>query len=610
MRTGEAEEMAEETYGPAAPDKKQSAKLAKQAKQRNPITGLQPNSFTSVNVDRSKLPPANVTTKKARAPYLRQARALADPVTQGEAFTPHKMPDPSGAQTAGGNAKMVPDVKKSQREAARLRAAHRDAMAPDGAVNAQIGYRPPEGMSHSHFAWMMGAQHMFPNESAEQGTSKISQPHEHDPGITVQRRAEDLSATEYKKGTDVLAHYGHGSKDPIGSLEETHHRTLNRVIAEHVQAGVEESASQKFYGGRVQTSVPDAELDDKHDLAMKAVPSRLGQGVREIAMHPEFQAATPDLSHRERMHAATRVLNQAVADTSPNNKFRENDKWPNVEQGEEAAKSALENRDPKFISGRIQNNTKAANRTSDMVHTGNFDTHAVGDSPKTVAFRSALTDQTHADSFKVSDVHEASVIGPGLGTKKALNYINPDTGTGMPIHEDMGPRAARGLQPKNVVKPVVDKTTGEDTGQFVTKHDKGLSRPEEMLAKGGGTVHALNDYATRRVLARTHLSRGQDYGDNVHQVQAAAWGSQQLLRPDVNVSHADQYPVVRDWGAEGHAELTGLGHAFFGGDAPKGESMGPQFRENPNTKAMNKKGDQSHNPTKSKPYPVMPGEAR
>jgi hypothetical protein len=36
--------------------------------------------------------------------------------------------------------------------------------------------------------------------------------------------------------------------------------------------------------------------------------------------------------------------------------------------------------------------------------------------------------------------------------------------------------------------------------------------------------------------------------------------------------------------------------------------MGPQFRENPNTKAMNKKGDQSHNPTKSKPYPVMPGE--
>jgi len=142
------------------------------------------------------------------------------------------------------------------------------------------------------------------------------------------------------------------------------------------------------------------------------------------------------------------------------------------------------------------------------------------------------------------------------------------------------------------------------------KADVGLSRPEQMLAKGGGLVHSLNDYATRSVLAEHGLSRSVNHADNVHAVQAAAWGSQQMVRRDVDVSHADQYPVVRDWGSEGIN--VPKGHDVLGslsrGDTQS--NLGQQFRSNPNTVGISKSAKTARlmNPTKSKPYPVMPGE--
>ena len=131
-----------------------------------------------------------------------------------------------------------------------------------------------------------------------------------------------------------------------------------------------------------------------------------------------------------------------------------------------------------------------------------------------------------------------------------------------------------------------------------------------MLAKGGGTVHALNDYATRSVLADHGLSRSVNHADNVHAIQAAAWGSQQMVRKDVNVSHADQYPVVRDWGHEG---VNVPNSPDVLGSLRRGDThnnLGQQFRTNPNTTGISKspKTDRLVNPTKSKPYPVMPGE--
>ena len=56
-------------------------------------------------------------------------------------------------------------------------------------------------MSPQNFTWVMGGNRMFPN--ANTGPA-INEPHEATPGVTVQRRAEDLSGPEYRKGEDTL----------------------------------------------------------------------------------------------------------------------------------------------------------------------------------------------------------------------------------------------------------------------------------------------------------------------------------------------------------------------------------------------------------------------
>jgi hypothetical protein len=565
----------------------------------NPITGKGPNEFTAVQSDTSVEIPEGLN-KADRAPLLRQARILPDPKSP-RPFTPHRMPDPEGSTTASGNTRMVPDVRATRREATRLRALHQKATAPGGAVDAEIGYRPPEGMSSANFSWLTGAHHMFPNEGAARNNPAINEPHEHDSAITVQRRAEDLSGEEYGKAADILGHYGHGKKDPVGSLQETHTRELHRVIGEHIQAGVEESASQKFYGGQTQTRIPShPELEDVHEQAVKEVSSRVSQDVRETAMHPDFIAATPQLSHRERMHASTAIHLQAAADTSPQNSFAvpspEGTRFPNLDQAREAVRSAVEGRptEKAGFSGFHENALKAASRVDDMINTGNFDTHHVGNpdtAPKTVSFRSALTDPDHPDAYKVTDVHEAGMMLPGLSTAKSHIHTDRATGSDTPVYADDPPSAKKGKTQKYETEP--------GTGRI--KPVWGKSRSEAMLEAGKPGVHALNDYATRKVVTAAGLSRGENYADNVNQVQAATWGSQQVSRPDVKISHATQYPVVRDWAAEGGAELNDLGKSFFGGSEPKRDSMGPQFRLNPNT-------SQTKNPTKGQPYPVMPGE--
>jgi hypothetical protein len=304
------------------------------------------------------------------------------------------------------------------------------------------------------------------------------------------------------------------------------------------------------------------------------------------------------------MEAATSVMAQATADTSPNSKWRDsNNRWPNIEQAEEAVRAGITGDEPRFISGRIQNNDKAAARTAEMVQSGVYETHEYGNpknAAKTVAFRGALTDRDAADAFKVSDVHEASVIAPGLPTAKGKRYTAKD-GTKVTVHADAPKSASKGLQ------PIMEPAQGYRNG---LKQQVGLSRPEEMLAKGSSLVHTLNDRATREVLASHGLSRGVNYADNVHAAQAAAWGSQQLLRHDVNVSHADQYPVVRDWGHEG-INVPKTDDVL--GSLSRGEvhtTMGPQFRQNPNRTAISHSPETAHvvNPTKSKPYPVMPGD--
>ncbi|MDP9870411.1 MULTISPECIES: hypothetical protein [Streptosporangium] len=510
---------------------------------RNPLTGQPPNSYTK--------------------------------------STNRELPRPTNVKPKAFDAK----------EGASLRKLHREAVAPGGSADAPLGYRRPEGMADEHFSWLMGGHRMMPNTAAARGTSAINVPHAAHPEVTVQRRAEDLSKGEYEHGAATLKHFGHDTRDPLKSLDRTHSVALDRVMAEHTQAGVNESSSQLFYGGRPTTRIP-GHLQKTHNEGVMAAYGRLEQAHASVLNHPQFQAATAHLPSDHAASVARAAVNQSVADTSPNSKWRQGSRWPNIEQAEESTVAAVEGRDPKFIAGRIQNVDKAHGRAKDALASADPSTHHFGnpkEAAKTVAFRGALADKDAADAYKVSDIHEASVIAPGLPTGKSLRYTSSD-GKAFSHYPDQPKSALKGAAP--IVKE--GKTSGRAGNQ-----ETGFSRPEQMLGEGKSYVHALNDRATRQVASRYGISRSVDHADNVHTIQAAAWGSQQMRRADVHVSHADQYPVVRDWGSEGQRSLAPEWQAHFGENARM--HMGEQFRENPNTKT-------NVNASKAKPYPIMPGE--
>lgn len=512
----------------------------------NPITGQPPNSFTQV--------------------------------TNRELGTPHP------------GVKATPMPAADQR---RMQKLHKAATSPDSGNAGALGYRRPEGMDPAAFTWLVGGHRMFPN--THEGPA-INEPHEATPGVTVQRRAEDLSGPEYRKGEETLTHYGMPKRNPVGALEAVQSQALDRVMGEHAAAGVEESSSQMFYGGKpVSTRIPDPVLQKTHETEVTRGHDRFMEGVSKIVNHPEFKASTENLNEDQRQQAGVNLMAQSVADTSPQNKYRSpgTGKWPNVEQAEESAIAGIEGREAVYKTGLPPNHLKAAARVKESLYSGTPGTvHQYGDlqtSAKTVAFRGAEASPNSPDAFKVSDVHEGGNSFPGLPISKSLAYKDDAAGKRVMHHADQPASHVAGMTPEF-------KGTAPVTGS---------SRVEDMLKESKGVFHSLNDYATRRALAARGLSRGENYADNVHASQATTWGSQQVRRSDVDVSHSDQYPVVRDWGAEGHADLTPMGQSLFGG--PK-ESMGPQFRENPNIVRRDKTGANRNDVSRNKPYPIMPGE--
>jgi hypothetical protein len=487
-----------------------------------------------------------------------------------------------------------------------MHAAHQAATAPGSVSEGQLGYTRPSGMSPHQFSQVMGAHRMFPNEAAKAGTPAINEPHDAHPHVTVQRRAEDLSGPEYAKGEQTLRNYGYGDH-PVQELTRLQGMATDRVIGEHAAAGVEESNSQHFYGGAPVTS-DVGHMQATHNAGITAANDRFHAGAQRLLHHDQFQARTAGMSDQERSDHAIGTMAQATADTSPNSKWRTSQGWPNMEQAEASAVGGLTgargtagkpdavNGGIKFVTGRVQNHAKAADRVDEMTRTGQG-SHEYGDqvsAPKTIAFRGALAQPNSPDAYKVSDVHEAGVVLPGASTSKAKAYKGPG-GKKTLVYPDQPASASEGLE------PIMKNPKTQEAGN---------ARAEDMLSQSRGTVHALNDYATRSALSERGLSRGVNYADNVHHQQAATWGSQQVRRPDVAVAHADQYPVVRDWGAEGHAELNDVGKHVFGDVNPS--HMGPQFRANPNTTGIDKNpapgttGKQDV--TRNRPYPVMPGE--
>jgi hypothetical protein len=545
----------------------------------NPLTGQAPNSYTqSTNRELPK-----------------------DKAAQG--YVPYKKANPDTSAKAS---KFVPDVRKTNAEARSLRALHvaaTDPGSPDNSVDAPVGYRMPEipaGTSRedtAHYArlhaWLQGAHHMFPNESADRGEPAINEPHETASGVTAQRRAEDLNSREYAKGKGVLSHFGHGS-DPEASLRDTTRRSMNRVMSEHNRAGVNESTSQLFYGGSNNTNIPDADLQRHHESVTQEAPNQVVNRTVEAMYHPKFQETFGHLDTGQQFGHARRMLAQAAADTSPNAKWREGDRWPNLDQASESVDAALSNRPPKFITGRTPNEFRAADRVGGMIDNGHTEAqrydHQPDPAPKTTAFRGALVDRDNADAFNTQDLHDAGASFPGLPTAKSKVGFAGKGHEKVTVYPDQ--KTPQGFVPR--------MKKNEITGE--SKPERGLSRPEKALAAGGSTVHALRDHAGRSVRADMGLSRSVDHADNTHAAQAAIWGSQQQSRADVQVSHADQYPVIRDWAAEGtpiHAPGE-LAHSSIGQTLAHPKGLGQQWKKNSNT---------THSRNYSRePYDSIPGQ--
>ena len=324
---------------------------------------------------------------------------------------------------------------------------------------------------------------------------------------------------------------------------------------------------------------------------------------------------------------ARSVAANSTTRTSPNTKWREGDKWPNMAAGDEATAAALEGREPDsklYAPSRPANVKMAVTETEQMVSNltprSALDKFKKDDSsrrsapyvaPKTRDFGNALIDSGGTDSRVVADIMEGHQVAPWLSTKKSRVYElldesgsrakepHPTTGklrevAKVEVHPGM--RAPSGY----TESMEVNKETGK------VKPEKGRSEVEAMLAAGDSFVHSANDYVTRQVNSDLGISRSVNHSDRVNEAQALRWGSEQQERTDINhVSSTTQYPVIRDWGSEGltmsgsrpaHAEGSQFDWMY------EQKSMEPQWAENPNTKGS------AGNPLRSKPYLKMPGE--
>ena len=571
----------------------------------NPITGLPANSFTKAyrtERDGSASVIGSGTTSDGRA-------LLPEPKTKGT---------------------ISPSPQRSTRQR-KARAAK--ANMQDSPLDAPLGYRfgtpsSVESMSSQQaelVGWLAGVHHVF--KDSRSGPA-INEPHEASDDIHVPRRLEDLSRNEYEHAENTLRDFGHSDPDgPVESLRKTQMRHTLKALGEHAAAGTLESASQLFYGGRPTTEIGDEALAKVHESKMLETQDRFYESVSKVGISQQFVDAMRDLDPDRVPGFARAVAANSTTRTSPNTKWREGDKWPNMAAGDEATAAALEGREP---DSRVYAPSRPANVKMAVVETGHMVNHLTPRSaldkfkkddaarraapyvaPKTRDFGNALVDSGGPDSRVVADIMEGHQISPWLSTKKSRVFElldesgnraqepHPTTGKMRPVPKvEVFP----GMRPPKGYTESME--INEETGK--SKPERGRSEVEAMLAAGDSFVHSANDYATRQVNADLGISRSVDHADRVNEAQALRWGSEQQERTDINhVSSATQYPVIRDWQAEG-LTMSGPRPAHATGSQfdwmYETKSMDPQWTENPNTKGS------AGNPLRSKPYLKMPGE--
>lgn len=456
----------------------------------------------------------------------------------------------------------------------RIARSRRQEFEASGGGAPEMGYNKPEGMSHHDFYWMMGQHH-----NRGPAAPNINTPHESDPGIVVNRRAEDLSGQEHARGVAILKKYG----TTPDKIREDIGNTLDRAVASSVKAGAPRPAGSLFYGGR------DERGEESYPVG------RVNDSVDRVVAHPRFPS-TGD-SDRDR-HLARAMMTVANSKTSPNVAFRDTNEGfgeysPNNMAAEAAVHAGLDKKPPptgtrigtelrirganvpRIGVGVYPSNMKAAAEatrqlaegtpTRDLRHpdSGNVMFNPTK-APKTTDYQGAHQDPEGPDQKTVVDVHEGTNAFPHMSHEKSLVHEAVDA-NGEPVLNAKGKRVRRNVHPDELSGSTATSARWGDKGQLPKSMNKELppgatawrrarqddeptgdpvrnkSRIEGVLAEGKNVVNALVDHAARQAHTERGMSPSVNSANFVHQGQAARWTQRQIERPDLSQSIENQY---------------------------------------------------------------------
>lgn len=464
----------------------------------------------------------------------------------------------------------APDVTRKERS-------RRREFEASGGGAPEIGYNKPSDMSHSDFYWMMG-QHKDRGATVPD----INTPHASDPGLVVNRRAEDLSGQEHARGIGILKKHGtdyETVKRDIGN-------TLDRAVVSSVKAGAPRPAGQLFYGG----------IDEKGE---KAPPVRqMEESAVRLVNNKQFPTSGDDAKDQSLARAA---MTGGNAKTSPNVASRAVHSSgvtynPNNMAGEAAAHAGIEGIDPpkgkdvgKFNRARGSDgpnvgvgvyNANMHSATSlvgqlmagtpmrETKHEGSgrpmFDPTKA---PKTTDYHGAQQEPEGPDQKTVVDIHEGTNAFPHLSTEKAHVHVAVDAAgetvrhggevydghvisegkpTKLEIHPDeYGPK---GQLPKRATAALPEGATDWKRARDPEDDDKylvGKSRVENVLAEGKNVVNALVDHAARAAHTERGMAPSVDSAQFVHRGQASRWPQRQIEREDLPYSIESEHHLPK-----------------------------------------------------------------
>ena len=372
----------------------------------------------------------------------------------------------------------------------------------------------------------------------------VNEPHTPNRQTVLNRRTEDLSGQEHRKGSKTLAAYGVTERLAADRIKDANDRGNMRAIL----AGDDKIAGTGFYGG-----------PSKPNTVMK-------QTEQVVKSHPAYTGTEED---------AWAVTATANSLTSPKAKFEQiyadgrPSTYPNAAAAQTAIEHGLAGGEPKDVPkaphGGIHDNTvKAAEASKAMIEDPenvtvrdffNFD-----DSPKTGAYVSAHVSASNPDSYRVSDVLSTQTVAPHLSTQKSHKFHVVDSdGNVVTVPYGEGVRkVSHTFEAEDIGEDGLPKTRlansrlkhyGFTDHRYEVAIDPKTKKPargnspgEEMLAKAGSPGHAILDRAGRIAAFEYGKTPSVDHAQAQNQMQETDWRDRQILRPDMPNTMETEHP--------------------------------------------------------------------